>query len=73
MTVGFRFSEQELYELWAVFRDNPDAVQMLSDLIGRGNNPEQARKLIKQFEIRHETAILDACRRGKEGRYRRNI
>lgn len=29
MTDGFRFSEQELYELWAVFRDNPDAVQML--------------------------------------------
>lgn len=73
MTVGFRFSEQELYELWAVFRDNPDAVQMLSDLIGRGDNREQARKLIEQFEIRHEAATLDAFRRGKEGRYRRNI
>lgn len=40
MTVDFRFSEQELYELWAVFRDNPDAVQMLSDLVGRGDNRE---------------------------------
>jgi len=73
MTVGFRFSEQELYELWAVFRDNPDAVQMLSDFIGRGDNREQAGKLTEQFEIRHEAVILDACRRGKEGRYRRNI
>lgn len=44
-----------------------------SDFIGRGNNREQAGKLIEQFEIRHEAAILDACRRGKEGRYRRNI
>ena len=51
----------------------PDADQMLSDLIGRGDNREQARKLIEQFEIWHEAAILDACRRGKEGRYRRNI
>lgn len=73
MTVGFRFSEQELYELWTVFRDNPDAVQMLSDFIGRGDNREQARKLIEQFEIRHEAAILDVCQRGKEGRYRRHI
>ena len=43
MTVGFVYTRQELYELWLKFRDNADAVQILADFIGRGDNRQQAR------------------------------
>lgn len=50
MTVGFVYTRQELYELWLKFRDNADAVQILSDFIGRGDNRQQAAQLIRDFE-----------------------
>ena len=73
MTVDFVYSKQELYELWLVFRDNPNAVQMLSDFIGRGDNRQRATELIQEFEIRAEASSLTAAMRGKADRTRKHI
>ena len=73
MTVGFVYSKQELYELWLVFRDNPNAVQMLSDFIGRGDNRQRAAELIQEFEIRAEANSLNSAMRGKSDRTRKHI
>lgn len=73
MTVDFVYSKQELYELWLVFRDNPNAVQMLSDFIGRGDNRQRATELIQEFEIRAEASSLNAAMRGKADRTRKHI
>lgn len=73
MTVGFTYSEQELYELWFRFRDQENAVQMLSDFIGRGDNRQRAAELIQEFEIRAEASSLNAAMRGKADRTRRHI
>lgn len=59
MTVGFAYSEQELYELWFRFRDQENAIQMLSDFIGRGDNRQRAAELIQEFEIRAEVNALN--------------
>ena len=73
MTVGFVYSKQELYELWFVFRDHPNAVQMLSDFMGRGDNRRRAAELIQEFEIRAEANSLNSAMRGKADRTRRHI
>ena len=73
MTVGFVYSEQELYELWFRFRDQENAVQMLSDFMGRGDNRQRAAELIQEFEIRAEASSLNAAMRGKADRTRRHI
>lgn len=73
MTVGFAYSKQELYELWYVFRDDPTALQMLSDFIGRGDNRQRAAELIQEFEIRAESNALNSAMRGKADRTRKHI
>lgn len=73
MTVGFAYSKQELYELWYVFRDDPTALQMLSDFIGRGDNRQRAAELIQEFEIRAESNTLNSAMRGKADRTRKHI
>ena len=73
MTVGFTYSEQELYELWFRFRDQENAVQMLSDFMGRGDNRRRAAELIQEFEIRAEASSLNAAMRGKADRTRKHI
>ena len=73
MTVGFTYSEQELYELWFRFRDQENAVQMLSDFMGRGDNRQRAAELIQEFEIRAEASSLNAAMRGKADRTRKHI
>ena len=73
MTVGFTYSEQELYELWFRFRDQENAVQMLSDFMGRGDNRCRAAELIQEFEIRAEASSLNAAMRGKADRTRKHI
>ena len=73
MTVGFAYSEQELYELWYVFRDDSNAVQILFDFIGRGDNRQRAAELIQEFEIRAESNALNSAMRGKADRTRKHI
>ena len=73
MTVGFVYSEQELYELWFRFRDQENAVQMLSDFMGRGDNRQRAAELIQEFEVTAEVNSLNAAMRGKADRTRRHI
>lgn len=73
MTVGFAYSEQELYELWYVFRDDSNAVQILFDFIGRGDNRQRAAELIQEFEIRAEVNALNSVMRGKADRTRKHI
>ena len=73
MTVGFAYSEQELYELWYVFRDDSNAVQILSDFIGRGDNRQRAAELIQEFEIRAEVNALNSVMRSKADRTRKHI
>ena len=73
MTVGFTYSEQELYELWFRFRDQENAVQMLSDFMGRGDNRQRAAELIQEFEIRAEVNSLNSSMRGKADRTRKHI
>ena len=73
MTVGFAYSEQELYELWYVFRDDSNAVQILSDFIERGDNRQRAAELIQEFEIRAEVNALNSAMRGKADRTRKHI
>ena len=73
MTVGFTYSEQELYELWFRFRDQENAAQMLSDFMGRGDNRRRAAELIQEFEIRAEASSLNAAMRGKADRTRKHI
>lgn len=73
MTVGFAYSKQELYELWYVFRDDPTALQMLSDFIGRGDNRQRAAELIQEFEIRAESNALNSAMWGKADRTRKHI
>ena len=73
MTVGFTYSEQELYELWFRFRDQENAVQMLSDFMGRGDNRRRAAELIQEFEIRAAASSLNAAMRGKADRTRKHI
>ena len=73
MTVGFAYSKQELYELWYVFRDDPTALQMLSDFIGRGDNRQRAAELIQEFEIRAESNAFNSAMRGKADRTRKHI
>ena len=73
MTVGFTYSEQELYELWFRFRDQENAVQMLSDFMGRGDNRRRAAELIQEFEIRAEASSLNAAMRSKADRTRKHL
>ena len=73
MTVGFVYTRQELYELWLKFRDNSDAVQILSDFIGRGDNRKLATELIRDFEIKAEASNLNSAMRGKADRARKHI
>ena len=68
MTVGYTYTKQELYELWFRFRDQENAVQMLSDFIGRGDNRQRAAELIQEFEIRAEVNALNSTMRGKADR-----
>jgi len=58
LTVGFTYTTEELYELWCKFSDEVDAVRLLSDFIGRGDNRERARALIREFERRREVESL---------------
>lgn len=73
MTVGYTYTKQELYELWFRFRDQENAVQMLSDFIGRGDNRQRAAELIREFEIRAEATVLNSAMRGKADRIQKHI
>ena len=55
------------------FRDDLNAVQMLSGFIGRGDNRQRAAELIQEFEIRAEVNALNSAMRGKADRTRKHI
>lgn len=66
-----RFSKEELYKLWLNFKDNENAITILSDFMIA--TKEEAKILNNEFEIRYQSSILDGGNRGKDGRIRKNI
>ncbi len=53
------YEKNELFELWLRFRNDRDAETMLSDFMG--GTKDQARELIKDFEVEYLKNTLDAC------------
>lgn len=66
-----RFSKEELYKLWLNFKDNENAITILSDFMIA--TKKEAAALNDEFEIRYQSSILDGGNRGKDGRIRKNI
>ena len=73
MTVGFLYTKDELFEIWSKFSDDIDAVQTLSDFIGRGDNRKRAKELIAEFELIREAHSLGGTLKGKPDRQRKHI
>lgn len=66
-----KYDKEELYDLWLNFRHSPDSINILADfMLG---TRQQARELIKEFEIRQESSVLDCVANRSNGRYRKNI
>lgn len=65
------FSNDDLYKLWLNFKDNENAITILSDFMIA--TKEEAKILNNEFEIRYQSSILDGGNRGKDGRIRKNI
>lgn len=47
------YTQQELYELWLNFRDDPHSEQMLADFMGEPKAVAAAASLIDDFELRY--------------------
>lgn len=66
-----KYNKDELYDLWLNFRTSPDSVVILADfMLG---TKQQAEELIKEFEIRQESSMLDCVANRSNRRYRKNI
>lgn len=65
------YDREELYDLWIRFRNNPDAVEILSGFAN--TTPEFAEELHKEFLLRYEAEVLGISNRGVEDRTRKHI
>lgn len=65
------FSNNDLYRLWLKFKDDENAITILSDFMVA--TKEEARILNEQFEIRYQSSVLDDSNRGKSDRIRKHI
>ena len=65
------YTREELFDLWVRFRDNPDAVEILSDFAN--STPEFSEELHKKFLLRYEAEVLGISSRGVEDRARKHI
>jgi len=65
------FSNDDLYKLWLNFKDDENAITILSDFMVA--TKEEAKILDEQFEIRYQSSVLDGSNRGKTDRIRKHI
>lgn len=65
------FTEQELYEMWKNFREDDNAIIILSDFMV--STKSEAAALINLFEIKYESEALNSGNRGKADRVRKHI
>lgn len=65
------YDREELYDLWTRFRNNPDAVEILSGFAN--STPEFSEELHKEFLLRYEAEMLGIYNRGVADRTRKHI
>lgn len=65
------FSNEDLYSLWLNFKDDDNAITILSDFMVA--TKKEAKALIEQFEIRFQASALNGNNRGKSDRIRKHI